>query len=403
MLIGILIGLLLYSGIGAAYPEVTAIYLIYYFCFFLSIVLFFPFFNIIFSSTSRISGRALKPLFERIDRQFGWSILIWIYFFLHILPLVYPDFRLYQLISPPTPDLPYALAMRFYPQETNYLLKIASYIQILLTPIFYVALYRYRNRIVPVIMILFGLIYIQYVDKGTIGRSPVFMAMLLIFIAIWVNHPRYRKHVVVVGIALLPVFFVASYMYSIIRIGGQVHDISLADATLNIINSETSFPKNVGMVIIESGEKVDFISYMKWILTLPIPKVLTGEIEGARINYEISDIIFATSRGERGWHVVLPGLISESVYIYGHYFFFFHGIFIAFIAAFIICLIERTPQLLFLKAYVIVLFAYVLNRGGIAALLPTIINQFLLFYLIIFVVVFKPYHHRRVKTKITEL
>ena len=51
-------------------------------------------------------------------------------------------------------------------------------------------------------------------------------------------------------------------------------------------------------------------------------------------------------------------------------------------------LVERTPQLLFLQAFVVVTFAYHLNRGGISGPLGVLVNHFMLFYLFVLVHVF---------------
>ena len=155
-----------------------------------------------------------------------------------------------------------------------------------------------------------------------------------------------------------------------------------------MLENEISFPRNVGVPIIESGARVDLAAYARWMLTLPIPKLLTGEIEGARVNYEISDLVLGLGRGARGWYIVLPGLVAESVSIFGRYFFWLHAVFIAFLAALVMRLMERTPQLLFLQAYVVVTFAYHVNRGGISGPLGILVNEFMLFYLFVFIMVF---------------
>jgi len=73
--------------------------------------------------------------------------------------------------------------------------------------------------------------------------------------------------------------------------------------------------------------------------------------------------------------------------------FWLHGLFLGIMAAFFARVTERVPQFLFLYSYIVIQFSYVLNRGGIASLLPTIINEFLSFYLYLFAIVF--YHRRK--------
>lgn len=389
MLLGVFSGLLLYSGIGAAYTEVSTSYLIYYFGFLLAVAIGFCFFRVALIGVSVYSGRTLTRVLNSVDYHPGWLMIIWIYLLLHLILLVYPEFRLHHLLVPPSPDLTTAFAKRFVEQEMNVVLKLLDYARLLLAPFFYIALFRYRKQMKCVILLLVILLYIQYVEGGYIGRGTVVMTLALIGLSLWVLRPRYRPSLII-GVALLvPIILCVSYVYGVVRIGGTVDEFNPISGAITIIEKETSFPRNVGMPIIEAGERVSLTDYAKWVITLPIPKVLTGSIEGARINYEISEIVLGVGPGEKGWYVVLPGLVAESVYIYGPYFFWLHGVFVAFPAALVVRLMERTPQLLFLQAYVVLLFAYVLNRGGIAALLPVVTNEFMLFYLYVFVLVFR--------------
>ena len=227
------------------------------------------------------------------------------------------------------------------------------------------------------------------------ARGPVLMSLGQIGIFLWVTRPHYRRTMIISVLVLMPLMLTALNLYEFIRIGGTVGEISILNSSLSLFESETSFPLRVGMPIIEASVRVNFADYIRWIVTLPIPKIFTGEIAGARINYDISEFLLGVSPGERGWYVVLPGLVAESLYIYGRYFFWLHGVFVAFLMAFLVRLMERTPQLLFFQAYVVLLFAYVLNRAGIAALLPVIVNCNMLFYLYVFAVVFGLFRKRR--------
>ncbi|HSW67777.1 MAG TPA: hypothetical protein VLH16_04285 [Bacteroidales bacterium] len=390
MLLGFLSGLFLYSGIGAAYKEVPSYYLFYYFGFLFIFCVAFWFWKTAFSGASIRSGPVLTRTLADVDHNSWWQIIIWAFLLLHLIPLLYPDFRLHWLLAPPALDIRLFWFELFQPREKDILLKLVEYGRLLLTPFFYIALFRYRQRMRWVILFFSLLLYIQYVvNGGYIGRGTVMMTLMLIGIILWVNRPRHRTALIFGATVLLPVILIASYMHSVVRIGGTIDYLSPMDAIVTTLEQETGFVRNVGMTIIEGGYRAELKDYVKWIVTLPIPKYFTGEIEGARINYEIAEIILGIGRGEKGWTVSLAGLVSESVYLFGSYFFWLHAIFIAFIAALLIRLIERTPQLLFLQAYVVLLFSYVLNRAGIGSLLPIIVNEFLLFYLYVSISVFR--------------
>ena len=381
ILLGFLAGFFFYSGIGMAYREVPRHYLFYYFIFFISFAAAFWFFNILFAGVSEPTGRFLAGAFRRIDTDHGWTVLLGLYLLLHLLPLLYPEFRLQQIFAPPPPDLIAALAGRFEPQETNILLKLADYIRFSLEPFFYIVLFRYRHNLKRVLLILLALIYIRHIDAGYIGRGHVAMDFALIGIFIWESRPRSRRLLVAAAAAFLPLFFAASYIYSMVRIGGTVGPFDPVGATMQQLELETSFFRNVGLPLLESGARADLPAYFKWLFTLPFPKLITGEIEVARINYDIARIVLGLDPGARGWYVALAGLLAESIYIFGTYFFWLHAVFLALLAALVGRLVERAPQLAFLRIYLFLLFAYVLNRAGVSALLPYLINNFLVFYL----------------------
>lgn len=383
LLLGFGAGFLFYSGISIAYKAVPLNYLFYYLLFLLVFCFNYRFFNIIFSGLGVRVKLTLPAFLNNLDKHPLWLAVIGLFLLLHLLPLLYPHFRLNLLITPPAPDLNLALASRFEAQGTNLILSLAGYARILLQPFFYIALYRFRHM--PVIVALFiGLVtYFSYIDTGYIGRSYIIIPFALVWLFLWLSRPPSRRVLLAATALLLPLFFYALFLYQVIRLGGTAADFNLPEAARVIVVSETAFLRDVGLPLIDSGARVDLTEYFRWIITLPVPKLFTGEVEGARINYEISQVILGKAYGDRGWYITLPGLLAESIYIYGPYFFWLHAAFIAFFAALAGRIVEGTPQLLFLKLYLLLHFVYVINRAGIAALLPVIINHMLLFYLLL--------------------
>ena len=393
--VGLIAGVYIYNGVGAAYPGIPIEYIWYYFSFLISVSLSFFFFIAISPSLSHHSGRVFKRTLKSVEQNRKWDLVLLFYLFLHFIPFLYPELRIHDFFSPRLPDLKQTFAMRMEVQDVNPILKVIDYVRILMTPFFFIALYRYNLNIKKVMFILFFLLYIQYANTSYIGRSAFGANALLIFVALWALRKDYRKRLILVGIALTPILLAFFYFYSIIRIGGNVSDFKVSKAVNGLIYQETGFPLRVGIPVIESNRGADLESYFKWMITLPIPKILTGEIAGTRINYEISELILGTSMGSKGWYVVLPGLVAESIYIYGKYFFWIHGMFIGFIGAMMIRLVERTPQLLFLQSYLVVLFFYDLNRAGISGFLPKIVNHFILFYGAMFFLLINPIRKNR--------
>lgn len=383
ILAAFLAGFFFYSGAGMAYPEVPRAYLFYYFGFFIVFAFVFWLFSAVFVSAGEPAGNFLDRALQHIDSHPFWAAVIWLYLLLHLVPLLYPEFRLQQLISPPSPDLIAALIRRFEPDETNTLLKLVTYLRLSLEPFFYIALYRYRKELQRILLILILLNYIRHIDAGYIGRGYVIMDLAIVGIYIWMTYPRRRSLLLAAVAALLPLLFMGVYIYGAVRIGGTVAAVNPIDAITQELEVETNFFRSVGLPLLESGARADMAAYLKWLFTLPIPKLITGELDVARINYEIAQIILGLNPGTRGWYVALSGLLAESMYIFGPFYFWIHALCLAFLAAFLGRLLERTPQLEFLRIYVVLLFAYVLNRAGVSALLPLLINNFLVFYIFV--------------------
>jgi hypothetical protein len=383
LLFAIISGLFFYSGIGAAYQDVPLYYLLYYFSFLIVFVISFIFFKTVFLKLSRHAKRTLPFFFKSVDKSLIWPSIIFIYLFLLLIPLLYPQLRISQLIKPRFTKLQDVIYARFHSQPDK-LLSIVNYLTVSLTPFFYIAIFRYRNRIRLVLLIMMIMLYITFSVNGYIGRSEIFIAIGVIFLSLWVSRPHQRKLLIISGVLLFPFVLVTAYLYSIYRIGGRIEFSGFINAARELLLTETSFPKNVAVPIIKYGARANLISYIRWVITLPIPKIIMNKVNTVAINYDISEFLLGISPWKRGFYVVLPGLVGESIYIFGSHLFWLQAIFIGFITAMIVRLLEKTPQFLFLNAYIVMLFGYVLNRAGVSGALGYVINYFLFFYLVVF-------------------
>lgn len=390
LLLGTLFGLFIYSGIGSTMEGVAPEFVVFYIVLALAVVAGFGFARAFFLPMSRSIGRHIPTALPNVDCRRLWKGVILAYLLLSAFPLVWPEFRLHQLLTPSAPDLQKMFYLRIH-TELDALSKIVNYMRLLIGPFFFIALYRYRARLKWVVLVFCLLLYVDYIGNSCyIGRGTVMLRVLILFLAAWILYPKARTKLTILSISCIPIFLVASHAYAVIRIGGTLDDLSLLQAVKGVLGVELTLVKRAGMVVYKTGARVNLADFVKWIITLPIPKLLTGPIEGARINYEISDLVLGRPTGSPGGHVVLSGLLSESIYIYGKYFFWLHGFFVGCLAAFFARLMERVPQFLFLFLFIAMLFAYNLNRAGIASLLPRLTNQLLLFYFVVLTIVFRP-------------
>lgn len=396
MLFCMLLGLLAYSGVGSAMEGVATEFVFFYFVFAIAIAVGFHLSRHIFLPMSRSIGSRVPRALPDIDCRAQWRRVIIAYTILSAFPLVWPEFRVQQLLKPSRPDILMGFFVHF-DETPDVLTKLFGYAKLLLGPFFFVALYRFRSRLGRVFCIFAILSYIQYVVSfNYIGRSQVMMYLLILFLAAWMLYPEKRSRLTIVAVSFIPIFLVASYAYSVIRMGRFLGNFGFSDAMDAVLGVEFGLVRDVGMVIYEKGSRIDTAGFIRWLVTLPIPKVLTGPIPVVRINYDISEIVLGVRTGASGWYVVLPGLVAESIYIYGKYLFWIHGVFLGGFAAFFVRLMERVPQFLFLFLYVVVLFGYNVNRAGITGLLPVVTNEFLLFYLYLFAMVYQSSSTHRV-------
>ncbi len=211
---------------------------------------------------------------------------------------------------------------------------------------------------------------------------------VICLLAYWYIRPKHRVKLVIYAIFLFALLFVFFNYYSAIRIGAKISNVSLLPSIQAIIEKEISYPMDVGMSLIRSGARTNLGKYFLYIITLPIPKIFIGQFDIARINVEISEIISGMSRADSGFYIYLPGLVAESVYIYGKWLFWIHGLFLSSIAALVLRIVETSDDFLFLRLYLLCLFGYNLNRAGVGAMLSNIINGLLFFFIYIFLTSF---------------
>ena len=381
-------GYFLYSGAGGAYKEVGLDYYCYYTVLLIFIVFGYVFFRIALNKMGKsISLSTSNDYISDTVSINKWIIPVYILFF--VIPLIYPEFKLKFFFTPPSPDLR-ALFSSYFKKEQNFIfVKIIQYGQMLLAPFFYIALYQYRKKTGYIIFIFALILYLQYLRSSYIGRGTILMYMVMIFMACWIVNTKTHKKQIIIGLIIFIITMVFFNYYESARLGIYRKVSGVMKEVQDVISKEISYPRKMGIRIIHSANRVDIFQYLKWILTLPIPKIFIGEVDGARVNYEISEIVLGISRNMKGFYVVLPGLVGEAVYIGGEMFFWLHGLFIAFLAAFFSRLVESKKDNLFLTLYLVYTFGYLLNRAGIGSILGNLINGLTIYYLYLIVVYYR--------------
>jgi hypothetical protein len=387
-------GLFFYSGIGVTYRNVPTIFIFYYLFFLIVFSFSFLNFQMLLNKFNLIVHYKIDNKFNNFYNSKIPSYIIYIYIFTFLFPLIYPEFRILDLFNPVMKDLGEVLNESIN-KNIDFISKIVNYVKLLIMPFFYISLYKFRRNIKFIIMLFITILYLNFITSGYVSRTSFLMYFFIILLFVWREHPKSRSLIAISLFVFAPIFIYIANLYTIIRQGTNPINMNFLEAIFEELKRETSFSLTAGIPIVKSGKNVDLFKYFKWIITLPIPK-LFGSFDVARINYDISEIVLGVKPGEAGSNVVLPGLVFESIFIYGKYLFWLHSIFIAGLISVITAILAKTNKFLFLQNYVLFLTFFLLNRAGIASFLPNLVNRFIIFYIFVFLSTVKIYYYKRI-------
>lgn len=394
LLIPSILGFVFYHGIAVSSETIPIYMAAGYPVFIIALIVGFRFGAFLNYPVGKVISINAAPVLEKFAEGFAAKCIIFLFFFLMIITLLVPTFKLQLLFLPPSPDLRASFDARFT-GDRNLLVSLVGIITALITPLYYLALYRYRHRIVALFFLLFAPLYITYVGDAYIGRYTILFALIVFFAMVWSCRPKWRWALVISALVIVPILGVIARNYTYARLGAAAPDSGIIEALTALIDAETMLPIITGVPLVESGERADLAAYFLWLLTLPIPGVFKGGLPILLLNYEISEIVLRVTRDSPQFYVVLPGLLAESIYLFGRVFFFIHPLTIGFVMGAFAAILQNIPRVGALLYYLAALFMLNLNRGGVASVAPEIINGFLLFALIVFVAVLREQRHRK--------
>jgi hypothetical protein len=256
---------------------------------------------------------------------------------------------------------------------------------LLLSPFYFVALAGIRRKYFTLALCLVVPIYLQYCSAGYVARSAMMMCLVLYIGTIWLDRPEFRVRIVILAVTGIPVVLVFLGAYSAMRLGAaSTGTVRSSDLVRSVLVVETTFPRAWDNLV-DSRQRADFRGYVTWLFTLPVPKVLTGEIRGARIGDEISGIVSGIYPGRSDFSITLTGPVVESAYIYGATWFWIHACFIGVLGGLVCAFAGGCRSLLVVLVQIALLFGYIYNRAGIAAIMPSLLNSYLSLYVTVFI------------------
>jgi hypothetical protein len=382
--------ILLYSGIGGSLKQVSKEYVIYYFIYIFILSFSLYLFKGKDKKTHYVDSNKLNGFIERYAQH-----IILLYIFLHILDLCVPSFVLYRIFNPPSPDVIAALKESLqHLKQTNFIASTNYYILQLLTPFYLVCLYKYRHKIIWFLSFIFIVLYLIYCRDGYIGRGTILLYLILcLYISLKYN-PKLRKWVIITCILLTPTLIIFFVNYSRLRLGAEATTIGFGDAFELLLYQETSLPSFFEKYKNSSGEL--FTSYLHWLISLPLPGFLKFSDSDWAFNAILSEKVLAIPRTANDFSIVLSGVVGESIFIFGKYFFWLHAIIYGLIISKSFSFLEKYDCLTFLYIYTALILGYYIARGGTVSGYPFILKHLLLFYIFTYI-----YNRYRFKLKVT--
>jgi hypothetical protein len=379
-------GMYFYGGIGASIDETAPVYTLYYLIFQAVFVLayrvryIFP--NVFRNSIIRIQVQS-SFLFEG---KLSSNFILIIYLLSVFINLLYPEVKIENLLSPPPPNALDALLKEsgVSVEEEDILAKLLFYFTLLLTPLYYWSLYVYRQKPILLLILILIPLYFIYCANEYIGRGLILIGLFVWFFGVYLHNKKWRKPLIVGTIIGLPTVLIFFIYYSLQRIGYEVDFSFQTGAIGDLFLMEINYPIHFE-TIVQSGKHVDLGGFFLWLATLPFPKFFFGGLDVPAVNYELAEIVLNLPKEDQNFFVILTGFVSESLYIFGSYFFWLEAIIIAVTVKTIFNLLRPIKSGSILILFVAIQFGFMYARAGIASVMPVFANGFLAVYLYIFI------------------
>jgi len=162
------------------------------------------------------------------------------------------------------------------------------------------------------------------------------------------------------------------YDFEFLRLGASSGNLTSTEKLINLINKEIEYPSNYELMNTDQY-KIPFKEYIKWLITLIIPKEIVNIKNIVTINYVYSEKLFGIAYQGESFSVALPSLLGEGILLYGSSFSFIHAILLAIVSSFFVC-IYSDNQFSLWNLYIIIQMA-IMPRGGSQGPISLVINS----------------------------
>lgn len=374
-LIFMLFAVFMYSGYGIAYTNVQNSYLNKYVIYIIALAI--PF--ILLGRNEMNEHTCLSKVdWSLISHpRFLRNVTI-LYFTMMFIPLVYPEFRLFDIFK-----YGGGVTENLYDDrnmyKANFLITVVDMVKMFLTPFFYAYLVikkqkfpkSYYSTILMFISILMAFLRYRYFGRYQMVVYGVELYVLTFGLSGF-KLSIAKKHILIIAgtlVALIPIL----YAFSITRIGGNVGNLSFMKSLDLLIASEAYYPVwydhilNSGFI---HGQTADL--FILWILCLPIPSFIWStkpKISADEFTYSITGKRYT----DTGYSSFLPSAMGEGLMFFGEDFYWIHALAVGLITALILRFLIKHKTMIYYVA-VIIITSLIFGRGAAGSFIPPLVN-----------------------------
>jgi hypothetical protein len=349
-----------YSGLGASILEDNGRYLFYYSIY--TIVLVFSLY--LFRNKSlnfKMDDNLISSFFERRS-----DLFILIYTSLMLLLLIFPENKLYTLISPPSIDISGVMGNVTREESQDLFTSLVITIKNIVFPFYFLSLTKYAKKPLYLFIIILVPLYISFCRDGYIARSVFGLYFLFYMGILYYFNVNLRKLILTSTVVtfLSSITFLAAF--TSIRMGESVN-LSLAESINALFLVEGTFPSWFVEVYNNSlHSRTYIVDYILWIVTQPFPGFMKSWLVDFYLNISIAKVLLGIEADEIVSFVPLAGLISESVFVFGNKLFFIHAIILGYILNLFSNFLLSKESFKLLMIYAIVFTCMGIGRAGTA-------------------------------------
>lgn len=368
----------LYSGVGGALKEVPMEYSFYYIAYIVTFTFILKRSSISFNYKKSESS-SFTTFINRNATKF-----IGLYFLLKIISLAYPENHLSYLISPPPPSLmEHDFSEEGGTSKMDAISALIYFMVSILIPFFYWSLYKYQKQAKYVILLLLINLYLTYCVSGYVGRGTILFAGILAFLSLYRTLSPRRRKILLASLAIMtPLILIGFYNYSLIRMGQSVSSDSFFSIFEILLLQEIGYPTLYTSYAHLPNTYI--YEYFEWLLLLPLPGFLKFGYGNFELNKIFSINILGLDPSDESFFVLLPGVIGESIFVFGPYFFLIHAILLAVIMRCVMNTLDNISSLIFVLYYYMIQFSFMLARAGTISIYPSVFKFFVILIIVLY-------------------